>query len=125
MYAVASQWPLSLGGHSLQERLMKVNLTDPKRFTLENVRALLASKDDSQHRQLRVTNDGYAYLSDDIGFHNLEGVKARFETWCQGNGYCGNEAAADPEYVHEIFDDLKNVWEKGLRGLIDYPPAII
>jgi len=73
-----------------------------KEFTVEDVAKLLASKDDSQHRQLRVTKDGIAYISDEIGADNIDELKFRFETWLVGNGYCGLKASQDADYVREI-----------------------
>jgi hypothetical protein len=94
---------------------MKIDLKDSS-FALENVRALLAAKDDSQNRRLRISE------TDDVENLNLSGVKARFETWGAENDYCGPNAAADGQYVQDIYDDLQAVWQRGLRGLIDYDP---
>jgi hypothetical protein len=41
---------------------MEIDLNVPNALTLEAVRKLIASKDDSQHRQLRVTTSGKAFL---------------------------------------------------------------
>ena len=101
---------------------MEIDLNNPASFAVENIKRLLASKDDSQNRQLRISDGGIAYLSDDVGNLNLDGVKTYFETWMAGNDYCGPNAAADEKYVQETFDDLKAVREKGLTGLIDTDP---
>ena len=68
---------------------MRIDLTKPGGATLAEVRQLLASKDDSEHRQLRVTDSRIAYLSDEVGSENIGGLCFRFETWQKGNGYCG------------------------------------
>jgi hypothetical protein len=102
---------------------MKIDLTDPTQFTLENVRLLIESKDDSENRQLRVSNDGIAELSDNYGNLNLNNVKFWFETWNPGNDYCGPKAAADSSYVDEVYNDLQCAWEKNLSGYIDYHPS--
>jgi hypothetical protein len=99
---------------------VQIDLKDPNALSLENVRKLLASKDDSRHRQLRVTSDGIAFISDDIGNLNLDGILFRFETWFAGNGYCGPEAAADDAYVREIYEDLKTNWPNPKDSYIDY-----
>ena len=78
---------------------MQIDLKNPSALTLDAVRQLLASKDDSQHRQIRVTKDGIAYLSDEVGANNIGGLAFRFETWDAGNGYCGAEAASDDKFV--------------------------
>ena len=91
-------------------------------FTVEAVRSLLASKDDSRNRQLRVFEDGTVELSDVVGNRDLTGVKFRFETWGAGNGYCGPEAARKDSWVKEVHKDIKTAWDLGLSGYIDYPP---
>ena len=101
---------------------MFIDLKNPAEFTIENVRKLIASKDDSELRQLRVTKTGLAFLSDEVGNNSLSDIKFRFETMCPGNGYCGNVAATDNSYVEETFHDLKVAWEKGLVGFIDVSP---
>jgi hypothetical protein len=83
---------------------MTIDLYDSKDFTLENVKKLLASKDDSLPRQLRININGTVYLSDDVGAVNLDGVACRFETWARGNSYVGPEAAADDEWVMEVYE---------------------
>ncbi len=51
---------------------MQIDLKEAGALTLENVRRLIASKDDSRPRQLRVTLDGKAFLSDDYGNKNID-----------------------------------------------------
>lgn len=98
---------------------MRINVKDPSEFTVEAVRRLVASKDDSQHRQLRVSEDGYLYLSDVIGNLQLEGTRFTLETTLAGNDYTGKNAAADDDYVTSIYDTVKKHWEEGTRGLVD------
>ncbi|MBU2521162.1 MAG: hypothetical protein KKD50_02915 [Proteobacteria bacterium] len=74
---------------------MKINLNDPNQFTLEGVRQLLASEEDTQHWQLRVTKDGFAYLSSEIGNINIQGLSFRLETMMAGNSYVGDAASKD------------------------------
>ena len=59
---------------------MKINLNDSNDFTVENVRKLIASEDDTVHTQFRVTKDGYLFLSKDVGNRNLDGIVFRLET---------------------------------------------
>lgn len=99
--------------------MQQMNVNDPDTLTETNVAALLASKDDSQHRQLRVMDDGSVVLSDDIGNLNLNGVRARWETWCQGNSYCGPAAANDEKWVAGVLYDLQQVVPKNRRGFIE------
>ncbi|MDO6480959.1 hypothetical protein [Shimia thalassica] len=99
---------------------MQIDLKNPAELTHENVRRLLASKDDSEHRQLRVSDEGVAYISDDVGLDNLNGVATRFETWSAGNEYCGLKAAADDKWVASVLDDLRHVWPDPPATYIDY-----
>jgi hypothetical protein len=59
-------------------------LTDLAALTTQAVRRPLASKDDSAHRQLRINKAGVAYLSDDTGTFNLDGVAHQFEIGVAG-----------------------------------------
>ncbi len=103
---------------------MYIDLTDPDDFTIENRRELLASKDYSRNRQLRVTTDGRAFLSDEVGNTNLNGIKFRFETWGAGNGYCGKKAAASDRYVLQIYEDLNNSWKRAWWGTSTFRPKL-
>lgn len=96
---------------------MRIDLS--KEFTTEEVAELLASKDDSEHRQLRVTKKGIAYISDEVGADNIDGLAFRFETWFAGNGYCGLKASQDASHVSQVFDDLKKNWPNPKATYID------
>jgi hypothetical protein len=96
----------------------EIDLTRPETFTRDAVAALIASKDDSQHRQLRVSEAGEVYISDEIGNLNLAGVRFSLETWLAGNEYTGREAAADPKHVERIYRAIETNWAKGTRGIV-------
>lgn len=96
---------------------MKINLSEP--FTTKDVSKLIASKDDSEHRQLRVTYDGIAYLSDDVGIDELEGVLFRLETFAAGNGYTGQSAANDKDFITRIENALRKNWPVPTTSYID------
>ena len=49
-----------------QVTLLEIDLGKPKNITIDAVRALIASKDESEHRQLRVSEAGVACLSADF-----------------------------------------------------------
>jgi hypothetical protein len=100
--------------------MFAIDLKDPDALTLESVAKLLASKDDSQNRQIRVSLDGIAYVSDDVGNQNLNGVYFRLETADAGNGYVGVEAAKDANYVKRIFDVLEKNWPDRSDSYIDF-----
>lgn len=99
---------------------MQINLGNPDELTLENVREFIRAGDDSTHTQIRVTEDGIAYLSKTVGSEGVEGLQFYLETYDPGNGYVGEEAANDDEWVKEVFDTLRNSWRNGARGYIDH-----
>ncbi len=99
---------------------MVIDLAKPGGATSEDVRALIASRDDSEHRQLRISQTGKAYLSDLVGAEGIDGLHCRFETWVAGNGYSGQEAADDDKYVEEIRDDLNSNWPEAKDSYIDW-----
>lgn len=88
-----------------------INLKDPEQITVENVRRMIASGDDSEHSQLWVSEDGLAYVARGVvGDGRIEGLLFRSEeTFFAGNGYVGPEAAGDPEWVRRIYEDLKKL----------------
>ncbi|MBA1142818.1 hypothetical protein [Mesorhizobium neociceri] len=95
-----------------------MNLFVESDLTHEGVRRLLASKDDSEMRQLRISTDGRIYISDDVGATNLAGVLVYFETW-SAEGYCGEDASKDASYVDEILGDLQWIRRKNYKGYFD------
>lgn len=97
---------------------MKINLEDG--FDKEDVRGLIGSKDDSKHRQLRVTKDGIAYLSDVVGNRELDEILFRLETWDAGNDYVGHEASMDEKWVTRVYNALRKNWPKPSSSYIDF-----
>lgn len=96
---------------------MKINLNNAEDITVENVAQLLASKDDSKYRQIRVTEDGIAFLSDDVGSRNLDKIVFRMETLFAGNGYVGMGASKDDLWVGRV---TKCLQDKGLGNSGSY-----
>lgn len=88
-------------------------------LTLENVKRLIASKDDSKARQIRVTVKGIVFLSDDVGAQNLEGILFRLPTYGADNKYVGKVAADDASHVASIYDVLRNNWPNPISQYID------
>jgi hypothetical protein len=89
-------------------------------FTLPNVKALIASKDDTQHRQIRVKTNGIVFISDDFGNQNLDGILFRLETYSAGNGYLGKEASEDDSHVKMVFRQLNDNWPDPKYDYIDF-----
>ena len=94
-----------------------LDLTKP--FTVDDVRRLIASKDDSVHRQIRVTKKGMAFISDTVGSEDTGDLIFRLETFSAGNGYTGEAAAADTHWVSKIHEVLKSNWPKPMDSYID------
>lgn len=98
---------------------MKINLNDPLDFTIENVRKLIGSHDDSVHTQFRVTNDGYLFLSEIVGNKQLEEILFRLETNSSYGGYVGEKGANDEAWVKRIFEVVKKNWPHPSAKYID------
>lgn len=98
---------------------MQIDLNNQNQFTLNGVRALIASTDDSQNRQLRVTNDGIAFLSNIVGNISTDNLAFRFETWDAGNDYVGSTASQDIEWVSRVYEALKKNWPNPKSSYID------
>src|SRR5262245_20737203 len=98
---------------------MRIDVKNPAEFSIESVRTLIASKPDTQHRQFRVSDDGFLYLSDDVGNRNLDGVKFRLETLLQANGYVGITASRDDSWVESVYRSVRKAWFTGRTGYID------
>lgn len=94
---------------------MQIDITKP--FTTEDVANLLASKDDSQHRQVRVTKAGMAYLSDEVGNQNIGNLAFRLETFVAGSGYVGDRE--DTKFAQIIERVLKKNWPHPSSTYID------
>jgi hypothetical protein len=87
-----------------------IDLKDPEQLSADNVARLIGSRDDSVHRELRVSKDGIAYLSDIVGNADTGGLAFSLGVWVSGNGYVGLEASRDEQYVEEVLEDLRNNW---------------
>lgn len=97
---------------------MQIDLNEP--YTTQDVADLLSSKDDSQHRQLRVTKEGVAFLSDQYGSNDIDDLSFRLETWVAGNGYVGEAAAKDAAFVRRIEQALRDNWPNPNGTYIDF-----
>jgi hypothetical protein len=96
---------------------MQIDLNAP--FTTEDVKNLIASKDDSVHRQLRVSSGGIAYLSDTVGNIDTDGLAFCVETWSAGTGHVGALAANDESGVSRVEAVLRDNWPHPSSTFID------
>lgn len=80
-------------------------------LTIDSVKELIASQDGTSHTQLRVSKDGFAYLSTDhIGGQIASDLHCRFETWGAGGGWIGVNASQDESWVRRIHKALNDNW---------------
>lgn len=98
---------------------MEIDLNDPEDFTLENVRKLIASEDDSVHTQFRVTKAGKLVLSRTVGNKEIDDILFRLETNAALNGYVGVKAAQSDAWVTRIYNVVKRNWPKPGSSYID------
>jgi len=87
---------------------MTIDLNKEDEYTFENFQKLMASKDDSQHRQVRVTYEGIVFLSDTVGSSNLNGILFSLKTFTQGCDDVGEDAANDKGHAMRYFRGLEN-----------------
>lgn len=95
---------------------MEINLNNQKEFTIENVKALIASGDDSINTQFRVTDDGLLFISEVVGNKELDGILFRFET--NVAGHVGEGASKNNLWVERIFTALTDNWPNPTSKLI-------
>ena len=98
---------------------MTIDLNDPLKFTVDNVRKLIASGNDRSHSQLRVSETGIAYLSDTVGGDQIDDLAFRLETFSAGRDYVGEAASRDEEWVERVYKALKDNWPNPTSTYID------
>lgn len=96
-----------------------INMNQRETLSRESIASLLASKDDSLDRQVRVMENGDVVLSDVVGSQGLDGVRFRLETLSAGNDYVGEAAAKDANWVNRIYHAVFENWDSNARGYID------
>jgi len=92
-----------------------------KDFNEEKCAELYSETDDRTFNQVRVTYDGYVFISLKVGSEEIHDVKFRFETFCQYNEYVGPKAASDAEYICKETKNILLGWERDVKGYIDFP----
>ncbi|MEQ6168994.1 hypothetical protein AAOE16_17475 [Ekhidna sp. MALMAid0563] len=98
---------------------MRVDIKDDKEFTIDSVRELTKTVDDSETTQFRVTTDGFLIL-ENID-HNKEhvGILFRLEPNGAYNGYAGPKAAADNSWIQRIYNVVRKNWPNPESPYID------
>ncbi len=87
-------------------------------LTVEQLRTLIASGDDSKANQIRIKKDGTIFLSTVVGMDCLCDIAGRFETFQPNNGYVGAERANDDEYIQRLYLTIRD-WIEHPRSFVD------
>lgn len=85
-----------------------LNLYDSKQFTKQRLRELIASIEDNSRTQLRISNNGYLYLTNKLNDNKND--LFRFESFMAGNGYVGKKASEDSEWIDQLFQTIDYEW---------------
>jgi hypothetical protein len=103
---------------------MNLNLNDPKEFTIDGVRRLLASKTGLEsdgsvpgsysggRYRLWVTKNGIAYIEDNAGFPTDIALRTHaiyYESWHRTD--VGQDAANDDKWVNDVYLMLERWWD--------------
>ena len=91
-----------------------------EKLTKEQLKQLINSADDNFDNQIRVTKDGYVFISRTVGAVAIEDLQFRYETWDAGNDFVGPTAACDEQYIDDLFNSIKSDWNKKRNGYIDF-----
>ena len=90
-------------------------------LTIAELKQLIALGDDNYANQIRVTKDGYVFLSREIvGAENIENILYRFETFDAHNNYVGVEAANDETYIRRLYKTIVENWPIPRSTYIDF-----
>ena len=98
---------------------MEIDFNQPGVLRLDSVRALIASVQDDQSYQLRVSHAGKAFLSSTVGNVDIENLSFRLKIWVAGNDYVGLKASQDAAWVQRTYDCLRRNWPHPASSFID------
>lgn len=88
---------------------------DISTMTLNDLKKLIASGDDTHDNQLRVTKNGKVFLSQTVAAESLTRIAFRFETFDAGNNYVGKSAANDDNFIQSLYKVLISNWNNPSR----------
>lgn len=95
-------------------------MIDLKRpFTAKDVANLIAAKDDSRDRQIRVTKAGMVYRSDEVGHIQTDGLAFQLDIFNAGNDYTGIKASHDANWVARLEKALRDNWPMPQSFVVD------
>ena len=87
----------------------------PQTPSKEQLKKVLACGDDSFHNQLVLNVNGEFELRQKGAFANDPSKVVRFETFCAGNGYVGEEMANNDSFLNDNFLSALNFWISHLK----------
>ncbi len=83
----------------------------PRRFSIEELREVIATGNDDRNNSLVVDLQGYFRLMDFSEARSGHAdIAIRHETYCAGNGYVGNKAAQDDEFIEREYLSSMEGW---------------
>jgi len=80
-------------------------------LTIEELKEIIATGDNSIDNQLRCRKDGIIFLSQEVGNNNIEDIAFRFEIFYRGTNRVGPSAANNKHYIEHIFRSIKKIEE--------------
>ncbi len=87
----------------------------PRRFTQQELEAVIASGNDELYNTLILTLDGHFRLIHPSERTEFSPIAVRHETFCAGNGYVGTKAAVDDRFIRETYFSTLESWIEHLR----------
>lgn len=104
-----------------------MNLTEES--SVDQLRDLIATQDDNEANHiLWVDQTGEVHLTSlpshltpaSWAAENKDRIRFRFETFLQGDGFIGTDAANDVNWISRLFSSLVRLWEAGATGYRDH-----
>ena len=100
-----------------------LNIND---LTIENLKKLVSECQDAKdHHQLIVSNDGdifilpHSYLRENQLTNDID-CRFTYESFCQSNGYVGENAAKDDDWMTKLTGWIIVDWIQNNKGYIDF-----
>ena len=92
--------------------------------TFDEFAALIGQMDDYTNNRIYVTNAGEIRAIDTHSPGAEDEMKRcaafYYESSCTGGGYFGPDAAKDKAYIQNELKKIRNDWEKGCKGYLDW-----
>jgi hypothetical protein len=98
----------------------KIDMNEPSEFTINNLKIILEAGDETINNQLRITDDGILFLSQDVGTTNLDGIKSRLETFGSYTNCVGGDISDDKEWLERVYKGIKKIWEEEIAYCDQY-----